>query len=163
VKLFAAIFPPQDAVARISALQDRLRPVLTSRSSWVRPEQLHITLRFFGDIASDVALSQVLDGIDGIAQFSITLDRVGGFPSGHRARVLFCESSDCPQLVELSSRLGEDSDHPHLTLARFKVYESLPVRDVDPIRFTASDVVLVNSVQASGAHSYEIVQRWRLT
>jgi 2'-5' RNA ligase len=102
---------------------------------WVRPEQMHLTLRFLGDTPADrlPALSAVLDGLAaGHAPFALRLTEVGCFPNLRRPRVVWVglggEEAKLAALVhglEAALRpLGRPpEDKPfraHLTLGRVK-------------------------------------------
>lgn len=100
---------------------------------WVRPEHIHLTLRFLGDTAPE-ALPSVVQAmrraVMGQAPFTILASGLGCFPGPSRPRVLWMGLHD-PQgaLLSLQQRLEaelvalgfaaeERPFHPHLTLAR---------------------------------------------
>lgn len=59
---------------------------------WVRPEQMHLTLRFLGDTPVDrlPALAAALDAVtEGRAPFALRLTDVGCFPNARRPRVVW--------------------------------------------------------------------------
>jgi len=59
---------------------------------WVRPEQMHLTLRFLGDTPAGKlpALSAALDALAaGHAPFALRLTSVGCFPNAQRPRVVW--------------------------------------------------------------------------
>jgi len=59
---------------------------------WVRPEQMHLTLRFLGDTPADrlPPLFVTLDGLTaGRAPFALHLTEVGCFPNMRRPRVVW--------------------------------------------------------------------------
>ena len=114
-------------------LQDRTR---LSEVRWTRPEQLHLTLRFFGN----VPIEQVDDlkeslrrSIGGIRPFCLTLTGLGCFPSITRPSVIWVGiEGDLAELEKLSrqieaqtSRFGSHAEErefrPHLTIGRIKV------------------------------------------
>jgi len=102
---------------------------------WSRPEQLHLTLKFLGDVAADrvtglkVALGNACEGH---AQFQLALENVGCFPNLRNPRVIWIGvSGDVDKLQELRRRVdaqtrdfGEHSEgrdfQPHLTIGRVK-------------------------------------------
>jgi len=95
----------------------------------VAPENLHVTLRFLGDVdASEVLaiLEALREACAGVAPFTMRLRGVGAFPSPARARVLWAGLEGADPLARvadgLSRRLGAP-DKPfaaHVTLARAK-------------------------------------------
>ncbi len=98
----------------------------------VEPENLHITLRFIGEISKDL-VEEVKKRLGGIkyGQFAMRMRGVGAFPSIERPRVIWVGieegARDLANLHELIMRLtgdiGERDERgfvPHLTIARVK-------------------------------------------
>jgi 2'-5' RNA ligase len=97
---------------------------------WVRPESLHITLKFIGEkpIETVEEIKRVLSGIRTEA-IEITIRGYGFFPTAKAARVFWVGIESGPQLAVLAKAVDEATtaldipkeDHPfapHLTLAR---------------------------------------------
>ncbi len=97
---------------------------------WVRPESLHITLKFIGEQTAErvEAIAQRLRRVGGSA-FEIRTGGCGFFPTAKAPRVFWIGIHAGPQLAELArsidtatAELGiprEDRPYsPHLTLAR---------------------------------------------
>lgn len=166
MRLFAGIFPGEDALRRITDVQRELRVRVRARASWVKPERLHITMRFFGDDADEEeALSVLKRAVEGRTAFSIELTKVGGFPRKSRARVGFIESLDSPELMAIATALAETNErepHPHLTLVRFRRPAELPSAQFDPIRMDVSKLVLVRSVLVGPETGYTILHECEL-
>jgi RNA 2',3'-cyclic 3'-phosphodiesterase len=105
-----------------------------ARVTWVKPEQLHLTLRFIGHV--DTALADIIRAALvrplRTPAFDLTITGTGTFPPGRQPRVIWAGITtgiDNLRLVEqeVSSRLDklapstEERDyHPHLTLGRVK-------------------------------------------
>ena len=102
---------------------------------WTRPEQLHFTLRFLGEIPpSQVARVKVAtrEAATGAAPFPISLRGLGAFPSFQRPQVIWIGVADGREpLQALADGLGEALGkqrfpteprpfRPHLTLARVR-------------------------------------------
>jgi 2'-5' RNA ligase len=104
---------------------------------WVKPTQLHITLRFLGEVAVD-AVPDVRGRLSGVKApaFHLSLHGVGVFPEAggrQRPRVLWLgiEPTDplvylkraidraLPQGHSLDAKATKQDFSPHLTLARF--------------------------------------------
>lgn len=124
IRLFAALTPPPEIVGPLIQRQSGLAGAL-----WRPPEALHVTLRFFGEIAETVA-----DDLDvelaRAARGPLTLEfqGVGAFGDGGDLRALWAGVADDPALRQLARRcemaarrVGLRPDtrgyHPHLTLA----------------------------------------------
>ncbi|MGH3116712.1 MAG: RNA 2',3'-cyclic phosphodiesterase [Gaiellales bacterium] len=102
---------------------------------WIRPEQLHFTLRFLGEISlAQVARVKVAsrEAAARIDPFTVTLRGLGAFPSLHRPQVVWAGVEEGREpLQALAGHLQEalarqrfpaepKPFRPHLTLARVK-------------------------------------------
>jgi 2'-5' RNA ligase len=99
----------------------------------VEPENVHVTLKFLGDIDT-VAVPTITDvmrqSVAGIAPFQAALIGVGVFPNEKKIRVLWLGLQDEGQLVEIMRRMDEALNRhgfkkekryvPHATVARMK-------------------------------------------
>jgi 2'-5' RNA ligase len=144
---------------------------------WARPETLHLTVHFFGDVADDRAAA-ALEVVAPIAEstpcFEVILDRLGSFPPHGIPRVLWLgPSGEVTSLTALAlecraalSAASFDVDkrpyNPHCTLGRPRLRWSAGARtawaaaamDHADIRFTASRLVLYESRSAPGGAVY---------
>ena len=131
MRTFVAVFPPPE-VRETLARAARKLPV-SGEVRWVRPANVHLTLKFLGDVAeSDLSrVAEALEAIRGRHEpFEVALCGFGAFPSGRRARIFWAgigEGSErlraLARDVELSLEpLGFDREarpySPHLTLGR---------------------------------------------
>ena len=120
---------------RISNLRTRVDNGRESLS-WVKPQNLHLTLKFLGDISPEQlnAIKQIIAEITKtISAFKIKFETTGVFPNLHAARIIWVGADQPPlelkQLAQqLETRLSkpgvppqEQRDfHPHITIARIK-------------------------------------------
>jgi 2'-5' RNA ligase len=134
LRLFAALPLPEDLVDRLVAVQRSLDRHWPPRSvRWVRRDQLHLTVRFYGNVApSDApALLEALRGAcAGTGPLDLNLTGLGGFPDPRHPRVVWAGvSGDVDGLDQLQERIeaatgifGEHQEtrefQPHLTLGR---------------------------------------------
>lgn len=135
-RLFAAVELPPAIREELGGLRANI-----PSARWVKPEQMHITLRFVG---ADVPASQVAPIQDALATvagaaFWLTLRGVGRFPPAGRrpARVLWVGLDHEPALLDLHRRVEAalnlvgfaPEDRPfnaHITLARLNAREPVP-------------------------------------
>lgn len=112
--------------------------------SWVRPENLHVTLAFLGDVEErrvDAAEDAVYAATEERgAPLQLQARGLGAFPNEEKARVLWAGlEGDVPRLIDLQCRLVSDLKRagfevdskrfrPHITLARFRWPHRLPDR-----------------------------------
>lgn len=91
MRSFIAIELPDPIKASLTPMVDRLRRTRV-RASWVKPERMHLTLRFLGDVAEErlAALGEHLSaGLSGIEPFPLRVQGVGAFPNTRRPVVLW--------------------------------------------------------------------------
>lgn len=102
--------------------------------AWVPPEQMHITLKFFGELSDENAthVSQSLAAIAAaVPAFALTIGGIGTFPAAGRVNVVWIgvqASSELSglhgQCDELLSKFGSPPEDrpfaPHLSLGRNK-------------------------------------------
>ena len=151
MRLFVAIDLNDVARRAIAVEQERLAEVLGSSSSlkWVRPDQMHLTLAFLGEIegARTAAIIGAMGkDIDEVRPFTIAIAGLGVFPPHGAPRVVWIGLSvGAREAIELQrriadrlSRVGVALDqrafHPHLTLARWR-----QARPVDRRRVAAAE------------------------
>lgn len=124
--MFVALALPEAVRGVLGGLAQPLPGV-----AWTRPEQLHVTLRFLGDVptAQIPAMIERLSEVK-VAPFVLPLEGCGTFPPNAPPRVLWIGvGQGHPRLFQLRQRLddallacGLQFDvrmfHPHVTLAR---------------------------------------------
>jgi 2'-5' RNA ligase len=131
VRTFVAVFPPPEV--RETLVRAARKLPVSREVRWVRPANVHLTLKFLGDVA-EVDLSQVAEVLETIRgrhePFEVVLSGFGAFPSGRRAKIFWAgigEGSErlrtLARDVELSLEpLGFEREArpytPHLTLGR---------------------------------------------
>jgi RNA 2',3'-cyclic 3'-phosphodiesterase len=140
IRAFLAIDPPAEVRRRIGEIQSELKRAVQGKIGWVRPEGIHLTLKFFGDIAvRDVAaISEAVREKTGpAAPLDFTVHRVGVFPDLRRPRVIWLGmEGDTERLAALQRALEgafaeigfPAEDRPfraHLTLGRIKTTTGL--------------------------------------
>jgi 2'-5' RNA ligase len=180
LRLFVAFdMPTQLMEALESGVVEPLRPVVPG-ARWTRPEGRHLTVKFLGEVADERVrgISRALaHAARGHAPFEAALERIGGFPSLRRPRVLWVgvgEGADAMARVaaDVDEGLGGEGFQrearpfaAHLTLARFKVpapVGQLPEVDVPSRPFPVSEVVLFRSELRREGARYTAVERFPL-
>ena len=135
MRAFVAIELPDRAKETLAGVVAELRAARIGGLRPVRPEGVHLTLKFLGDVPAD-RIGAIGDAVGRAAaqhaQFALYLSGVGAFPSGRAPRVLWAGvAGDLDRLAALQSsvdaclsELGfpreRRSFNPHLTLARLR-------------------------------------------
>jgi 2'-5' RNA ligase len=134
LRAFVAFKLPDQITERAAALQDALK-ARGLKLQWVKPQNLHLTLKFLGDIPETDAfkVGAVLDhAVGNEPPLAMTLQGVGVFPGIKRPRVLWVGFGGQVQnlkrlqlrLEDQLDKIGFDRDKrefkAHLTIARIK-------------------------------------------
>ena len=145
IRTFIAIELDENHHAALRDLQTRLRRELaaakTAGSStardvrWVTPDNIHLTLKFLGDVKSDKLPDlqrAVADACAGAAPFTLSITGAGAFPNTRRPNVIWVGvSGDVERAAALAQKIDdacaalgfareERPFSPHLTLGRIK-------------------------------------------
>ncbi|HEY1408673.1 MAG TPA: RNA 2',3'-cyclic phosphodiesterase, partial [Promineifilum sp.] len=110
LRTFIALPLPDEAKVVLRSVTQALSVRVPDKAvRFVRPEQVHLTLRFLGDTNVDQlpAIMDVVDRIaDGRAPILLQLDEVGCFPNVQRPRVIWVGlTGEINQLQALTSDL----------------------------------------------------------
>jgi 2'-5' RNA ligase len=138
MRLFVALEITSSVRKNLAALIDSLRAV-APQAKWVRPENLHVTLKFIGEVpdtktAEVVSILRVLCGVyQGVRSHPVNLcfRGLGCFPDDKRPRVFWVGIEASADLKGLAADIGKATEKlgipnerrpfsPHLTLARFE-------------------------------------------
>jgi RNA 2',3'-cyclic 3'-phosphodiesterase len=140
LRVFLALDPPPEVQRRITAIQGDLKRVVRGDIAWVRPEGIHLTLKFFGYVApADVErISRAIgESLRGASALTLTVRGIGVFPGPRRPRVIWLGTEgDVEPLCALQAKLEEGltaigfpaEQRPfraHLTLARIRSPQGL--------------------------------------
>jgi 2'-5' RNA ligase len=125
LRLFVAFPLPDGVIARLRILCAGI-----PGARWVEPENMHVTLRFIGEVDETTAadIDHALNAIEAPA-FSTTLAGIETFGKGHKAHTLWVGVAPNPALAHLQAkvesavvRAGQPPEQrkftPHVTLAR---------------------------------------------
>ena len=184
-RVFCALDISEDLRARLVDHIQRLRKAVPNvHASWSRADNIHLTLKFFGDVEKD-AIKKLSAAAARVVQtfspFQIRVAGTGTFPRQAQPRVLWIGIEDpSGNLSSLQSRFEDEcakegfpkedrAFRPHLTLARIrKPQGSRTLGELHKeIGFAASEVVvpellLMRSELSSEGSKYTVISRHRL-
>ena len=136
IRLFVAIELPEDVRRRVAALAGGV-----PSARWVAAENLHLTLRFIGEVSEDrlADITAALATVKGVP-FSMNLSGVGHFESRRRVRTLWVGIEPNAELEALYGRVesalvraGLEPEgrkfSAHVTVARLKAVPAAKVAD----------------------------------
>jgi RNA 2',3'-cyclic 3'-phosphodiesterase len=135
-RVFCAVELPHEVHARLEAYIIQLREKMPDVAlSWSRVQNIHLTLKFFGNVEIDrvPAISAAVSRAAQVfSSFHINVENTGVFPGPGRPQVFWIGVTDqSGKLVALQNRLDEEcagegfpkedrAYRPHLTIARVR-------------------------------------------
>ena len=185
-RLFVAIELPDDVKQR--ALQIRRGLEANGwHARWVRPEALHLSLRFYGNLRVD-SVDGLVEGLRtalaGEAAFNLATGGPGVFPNPRRPRVIWLGVNDASGAlqriaakIERQSRtLGVEPEtrpfQPHVTLGRVRPEDAASISEIEqhfagfarlaPLPFLVDHVSLFRSDLRREGPIYTVVERFAL-
>jgi 2'-5' RNA ligase len=184
LRLFVAVLLPEAWLSALARAQDELRNA-GLRLRYVRPEGIHLTLKFLGEVDHErlEVIMAALDGLGDVQPFALDLDTLGVFGGPQRPRIVWAGlRGDLTALAALVAAVDAAlvpagfapegrPFRPHLTLAR--VPEGLPdaeARRIVPVvstsrlvrvpSFHVDSYALVRSALGPGGARYTTLQTW---
>ena len=180
IRVFVAVDLPEDVERAMGAAARSLRDARIEGLRAVRPEGIHLTLKFLGDVPEsrvDEIGHAVSQAVAGHRQFEVSTGGLGAFPNTRRPQVLWVGiSGRVGPLMGLQADvdaalgvLGFQTEtrpfHPHLTLARLdrRMPASARRASMDALestglsagmRIAVRSVSLVQSILGRGGASY---------
>lgn len=175
IRTFICIELPSNLKTKLEKITEELKKESKAKISWVKASNLHLTLRFLGDITKDqisIIKSCVEQASQNTNSFTITASGLGTFPNSGRPRVFWVGINDTSKnLLSLQKRVEQElvkagfgaSDHPfspHLTLGRVKegnaqeLAEKLSIIKFEPLNFDVSELIVMRSDLRAGGSIY---------
>lgn len=180
VRAFIATIPEPAAAQSLIRAAAALIPAPAQRHlRWTTWENLHITLRFLGDLDDHQAtqLSAVLtEKLTGYHELTLSSDRICWFPSARRPRLIAALIKPSAELHALAIRAEQAATaigltpekrpfRAHLTLARYKggiLAPTLPKTDFTAITMAVTELILFRSDLTKEGPRYSPLQRFPL-
>lgn len=159
-RLFIAIDLPEEVKQKLGNLRKELA---FPQAKWVKKENLHLTLKFLGQVEEEkihLVSSGLKKALKDFSCFALQTSELGAFPDPKRARVLWIDLEKGReetrnlfrlmdnQLLDLGFEKETREFEPHITLARFK--KPAPLLNLPSVGFScyfiAREVVLFESI-----------------
>ena len=184
-RVFCAIELPERirglVLSHINCLKES---VPDAKASWSRDANLHLTLKFLGEIPqTSVSLfsEAASRAAAGLTPFTIRLEQTGVFPKHGSPRVMWLGINDVSgKLAELHARLeneaadaGFEKDgrpfHPHLTVARLRqprharpLADAYKQTEFEPAEIAVSELLVIRSELSGEGSKYTVISRHEL-
>lgn len=176
MRLFVALFPPDEARDALEDWQEGL-----AGADWTHGDDLHLTLRFIGEVDSGTAddIHVALQAIEA-PSFELHVRGLGRFATRDRPRALYAAVPRNDALEHLHAKVeravvqaGQQPEPrrftPHVTLARLR---DVPIAAVDRFvaahgdaqiaPFTVDEFALVESTLGKGGAVYRTLATYKL-
>ncbi len=187
IRLFVACELSAEIREALAGVQRELKSHGLQRLRWVRPEGIHLTLKFLGETPPErvPSIQQALArACQGTAPFVIALGKLGTFGDRRGPRVIWVDvTGQWEALAQLQKRVEEHLESlgfprerrafsPHLTLARVppeliaprgsQIQEALKAVAVPTAQQKVMEVSLVRSILQPGGAVYKREAAWPL-
>ena len=169
LRAFIAVDIPTEILQKIQKETTDLRRGINSLVRWVPPQNMHLTLRFLGDVSAsnlEFLIQMLRNEAEHVHSFDIHLAGLGAFPNLKQPRVLYIGIQAPAALDALQRgiegavrRLGyEGEERPfsaHLTLGRVK--QNITATEQQQIRRTVegTQVDLPGAARIDSLHLYK--------
>jgi RNA 2',3'-cyclic 3'-phosphodiesterase len=169
MRTFIAVPLADEIHRKLAALIQRLKEPGNRAVRWVAPENIHLTLKFLGEVAGDKVrdITQALEELAGECHpFDICIQHTGAFPNLKRPRVFWVGISQYEELKNIQGlvekkmeKLGFEGENrsfsPHLTLGR--VNDAASHSDLDRVieKTTREQAVDLGSVHVEEMHLFK--------
>ncbi len=135
VRCFIAIELPDGVKRGLRELQAQLKSGGQAPVKWADPDNIHLTLKFLGNVAADrmgEITAAMTKAVQGVSPFQLEVKELGVFPNPRRVQVIWVGvSGEVDKLAKLQQRLESNLAGlgfapegrrftPHLTLARLR-------------------------------------------
>ena len=185
LRVFCAVEVSQAARQLILQHIRRLRAcVPDAKASWSREANIHLTLKFLGEIPTSSVASfsdAAARATAGVASFAVQCEHAGVFPNLRQPRVLWVGINDSSGgLQELHARLENEAAkagfardgrpfHPHLTVARLRQPQNArPLATAhqqlgfEPVEIPVTELLVIRSELSSAGSKYSVISKHEL-
>ena len=176
MRLFIAALLPKEIQRQLSLYINTLKPAVDG-VKWEKPEKLHLTLNFLGDVdqsrIEEISLL-LARNTQNCASFQLSTTLFGAFPNLRNPKVLYAGLSQNKVMTEFQStiegslsELGFENDNrkfmPHVTLGRVKkriILKNVPI--LEKKKFNITEIGLIRSELRPEGSVYTPVEIFKL-
>jgi len=188
MRAFLAVEIPQEIREKIKNIIEEFKRI-TNRNNinkvkWVKPENIHITIYFFGELNEKDVLYTIkeLSSIeDIISPFEVSIKGISAFPRPEYPKVIWCGIEDKSDSLKKANhfvkdlinnnRLNVEIDNkeysPHLTIGRVKSkYSKSLVEKINSLekasfgKFIVNELILFSSTLTKSGPIYKEIKKF---
>ena len=178
MRTFIAAELPEEIKEYLYNLEKQLKTKLPSKINWVHKKNLHITLKFLGEVKeSDVEIiKNNLTNIK-IKSFDLSLAKIGTFPQYGTPKVIWIGLTPEKPLIELQQKVDEETIkyfssakfEAHLTLGRIRQIKEreafkkiLEQIEINKLNFKVDSFTLFESILTKDGAKYKAIEKYSL-
>jgi len=146
---------------------------------WTPLENLHVTLKFLGDVDSetvDLLKYSLSQSIAHLSPFESQLEKVHCFPNNHNPRIIVIDFKNPSPWMDLAKTVAQTTNQagfdiekrpfePHITIGRIKnssIDFDFNALSMDSTTMQVSEISIMKSIQAKGRMFYEEIESIKL-
>jgi len=185
VRCFVAVNLSPELKGRLAELEAQLKEARAD-VSWVKPESIHLTLKFLGEVEEEripLIKGAVQEGLEGARPLVLSLAGMGAFPNPRSPRVIWVGiAGERERLCQLQERVERAMEKigfsrearpfsPHVTLGRTRSGRGCPalmdlvgrMADLEVGVVRAQSIDLMRSQLHPAGAIYTIIESFPLT
>jgi len=188
-RLFISIQIPETIRNEMAAVQAELRQELPERGvTWTKPEQLHLTLKFLGNVEAqrvDALAQRLRVASGGLSPLRLRAEGVGAFPDLRFPRVVWIGLKDANEELaqvqraieeacgDFTTQQPEGAFKGHVTLGRTKRLSRSEAQNLSGLldgmsrrffgEWTAAGIELTRSELSSDGARHRIIEEFKFT
>ena len=135
IRSFIAVELPAELKKELTELEIQLKKNCPPVVKWVDPNNIHITLKFLGEISEagiDELMLAIEESANGTAPFNLAVCNIGAFPNLERVQVIWVGvKGELEKIAQLQKKIESNTEQlgftpesrsftPHLTLGRVR-------------------------------------------
>jgi 2'-5' RNA ligase len=183
MRLFFAIFPDENLKTELVALQQKIQTQFPQLSiKWSQPENLHLTLRFLGEIDNEKAQHLQAIEMPQHHSFNLALEKLKPFSSAKQPRSLVITLALSSALAKLMQSIDQVISQaqlpleqrpyiPHITLGKIKNNNTVKMPEMTALQLPSlpalkvKEIILVHSESQTlpgNSNIYHHLKQWPL-
>jgi 2'-5' RNA ligase len=176
VRIFVAIKLEEKVKKELSKVQEEMKR-RSKRIKWVSKENLHLTLKFLGEVEEtkiEEVEKKIEEGITGEKKFKLSFEGIGYFPNKKTPRIIWIgvdEGRD--NFIRIAEKLNKNLNKfrkeekkiiPHLTLGRVKYGGEVFIEEKNfkTSSFLVTKVSLIKSKLLESGPLYTVIKEFPL-
>ncbi len=177
MRLFTAVNLPDDAKNYIFELENKLNDKKIAKVKWTAKKNIHLTLKFFGEILDD-NVQHIAEKLKDIKcnKFEVKINKIGAYPDENNIRVIWAGVEPENDFIKLQKLIdaetiayGDFKPGGHITIGRVRfiknnelLKEKLKSTEVEDLSFEINSFCLFSSELTKDGPEYSLLKSYEL-